>query len=125
MIAFTLPLRMPLLNTILRTNHWKRSRLRQALAWQVAAALSKAKIARPATPFLRAFVTVTRHSPKTADTDGIYGSAKALLDVLQPVSKACPSGLGIIANDSPDCLVLVVRQVKSKLVQTDVTIELL
>lgn len=94
----------PLLNTVQRTHWAKRSKQRRALAWEVRVA---AKGSIPAEPFARARVTVERRSIGTPDFDGVVGGMKALLDVLQPVSKRHPTGLGFIANDSPGCIDLV------------------
>jgi hypothetical protein len=109
MIRFELPFALPTLNAMLRENHWKRSGTRDYLAWQVLAALGRQ---RPSSPILRARIRVERHSTGTIDPDGRDASCKSLLDVLQPSSKRHPAGLGVISNDSPGALTLVVVPVR-------------
>jgi hypothetical protein len=120
LIQFAIPYRLPLLNTMLRS-HWAyRARERMTIAWLVKKAIGRL----PEKPLDKAVIHVYRHSPKQPDDDNLQGSVKSLLDVLQPVSKRHPSGLGIIRNDSPDCIVSkTVTHVKSNQVLTEVIIE--
>lgn len=117
-ISFTLPRPTPLLNVTLR-QHWSRRRkAQQALAWEVRAALGNQ---RPAQPFARARVRVERYSVGSPDPDGMVGGLKALLDCLLPPGEPKvikrpgkppkrvyphPTGLSVIADDNPACLVL-------------------
>lgn len=69
-------------------------------------------------------VVVWRHSTKSPDVDGLYGSIKQLVDILQPegelrtvkgkLQHSNPGGLGIIANDSPAHIVLRPLWIKSR-----------
>lgn len=64
---------------------------------------------RPLHPFKKACVAITRYSVGSPDADNLSGSVKYLLDVMQPQSTRHPFGLGIIENDSADCITLTVR----------------
>jgi hypothetical protein len=102
-ICFTLARPLPLLNRMLRTSHWTRSKERRALAWEIATKVPY--WSRPQKPFRKAKVIVTRRSLREADEDNIL--VKHLLDVLQPMHPdRCPDGLGIILDDSKACLTL-------------------
>jgi hypothetical protein len=103
MIRFELPFLLPTLNLLLRETHWERTERRNQLAWWVVARMGRQ---RPQTPLRRAHVRVERHTCQTLDRDNLAGSVKALWDVLQPMSKRHPAGLGVILNDSPDCLLI-------------------
>ena len=62
----------------------------------------------------KARITIERHSAGVLDVDNLYGGCKPLIDVLKPMDpKRNPFGLGIILDDKPDNLELIVRQVKS------------
>lgn len=100
-LFFTLGSPTKTLNEIRSMHHFTYAKHRAALALEVAA-LTVGK--RPSEPFTRARITIERHSAGSPDVDGLYGGLKPLLDVLQPRSKRCPNGLGIIANDSPRAL---------------------
>jgi hypothetical protein len=108
MITFILPFVLPSLNVVLRQNRWKQRQPRAALAWQVKIAIGAQM---PPRPIARAYVQVTRHSVRSLDPDNLAGSCKRLLDVLQPVSTRHPTGLGVIASDSPAHLRLQVISV--------------
>jgi hypothetical protein len=97
------------LNELRAMNFRAYSKHRLALAQEVAA-LTAGR--RPSQPFPKALLVVERHSAGSPDVDGLYGGLKPLLDVLQPPSRGCPNGLGIIADDSPTCLRLDVRAVR-------------
>jgi len=120
-INLTLPYRLPLWNQIMRMHWAKRTRELRIVAWHVLAAMAKEKVRRPAKPIERARVTIRRYSPKVPDKDGL--SAKHLLDILQPLSKRHPCGLGIIAGDDPEHLESTIEHVHSFETRTDVTIE--
>lgn len=135
-IRFDLATPTPLLNVTLR-QHWaKRRRKDKGLAWQVKVAILEGKQAIPPVPFQRARVTIIRRSLGTPDRDGLVGGVKGLVDCLLhpgPVRMVdgkprClhPTGLGIVQDDGPDRLELVVKaeRVRSKAEQgTSVTIE--
>lgn len=120
-IEFVLPLRLPLLNPQLRT-HWARRRKRALdLAWHVSILIPL--VQRPLSPWDRASVLIERFSPKRPDRDNLVPCAKPLLDILQPLHpKVRPLGLGVILNDSDDCIDLSVVHVQSALEQTRVLI---
>lgn len=120
-IEFVIPMRLTLLNPTLRS-HWSRRRkVALMLAWEVAVALPMAR--RPKTPWARANVRIERTSPKTPDRDNLYGSAKPLLDILQPLHAKCrPLGLGVIENDSDTCIDLVVVHVPGTQARTRVVL---
>ena len=108
MITFELPYATPSLNETKRMHFRKYAKLRSSIAWDVSI-LTMGK--RPAVPFERAIVRVVRHGGKLLDADNAIGGIKCLLDVLQPFHASVrPNGMGIIANDSPGCLTLDLRQ---------------
>lgn len=109
-VSFTLDGLLPLLNRQLRT-HWAKRRLEQRdLAWRVVAALGASH--RPAAPISPARVYIERHCTILPDVDGLYGSAKQLVDVLCMQSRTHPVGLGIIEDDAPQYCRLYVEAVK-------------
>lgn len=84
---------------------------REQLAWEVAALLAGS---RPVVPFRHAAVQVFRHAVQEPDTDNLYTSCKALLDVLQPCGARRLYGLGIIENDKPSRCILSVRHMQER-----------
>lgn len=110
-IAFRLDTLLPTPNRLMRMHYRVRAKLLRDLAWQVRGSILGAL---PAQPIARARVTVVRHGLQAPDADALAGCAKLLLDLLQPVSKRHPCGLGIIANDSADVLTLDARFVRVK-----------
>lgn len=112
-LLFTLPFALPSLNVRDR-QHWAvRSRQKRDLAREVMVAIGGPRH-YPRPPFAIARVTVWRHSANLLDPDNLPSSCKNLLDVLRaPVPKSNPHGLGIIADDNPNCLDLIVRQIKA------------
>ncbi|GAC1601575.1 MAG: hypothetical protein NVS3B2_04580 [Ramlibacter sp.] len=105
-IRFELPLLLPTANVVIRMQHHVRARMRNTICAHVKVATQGQ---RPPTPFLRARVTVERIGKAEPDADGLGVSSKFLLDVLQPLSKRHPSGLGIIHEDNPKHLEFVAR----------------
>ena len=79
------------------------------MAWEVKAALGAQRVA---VPMNRARVTIERWSIGTPDMDGLVGGTKDLIDALLPVSKTHPCGLGIIHDDAPAHMDLIVRGVR-------------
>lgn len=121
-IRFTIPLTLPTRNVLDRMHWAERGRLRKLISAEVFAAVHPHRN-YAADPFDLCNVTITRYSPKEPDKDGLVGSVKGLLDVLQPVSARHPNGLGLIADDSSACILnLDVRHAKGK-DRTDVVIE--
>lgn len=110
MIEFTLAAPTPSLNQTLKMHPQVKKRQRTGWAWEIAGTLLGR---RPAQPLARARLTIWRHSVGTLDQDNAVGGAKGLVDVLKPMHPTQnPCGLGIIADDSPEHLELVVHQVK-------------
>lgn len=102
----------PKLNRSLR-QHWSRRRRETlTLAWQVRVALGRA--APPPEPYARALVTIERRTAgQQPDPDGLIGGVKGLLDTLLPFdAERRAYGLGLIRDDSPAHLELVVRGVR-------------
>lgn len=101
----------PTLNRMLR-QHWSRRRTEGfRVAWLVRAALAESGQALPAQPLARARVMIERAAPGHAvDPDGLVGGCKGLLDVLQPATPKRRYGLGLIQDDSPRHIDLIVSQ---------------
>lgn len=115
----TIPLRTPTFNELLRMHFRVRKKVLNEIAWEVRRLAGPA----PAQPLARARVTIHRYTTGTLDEDGLGGVAKGILDVLQPVSKRHPLGLGWIASDGPNCLELRVLVVKSDAKATRILVE--
>lgn len=115
---FTIPLRLPTVNKLLRM-HWNvRRKLANRWAWEVRAAATP-----PPTPLQRCAIIIERESTQEPDPDGLKNTAKILLDVLQPCSTRHPLGLGFIAEDNSGCILeLVVRHVAGNGERTRVVI---
>jgi len=110
MIEFTLTSPTPSLNQTLRMHPQVAKRQRTGWAWEITGTLLGS---RPAQPWPKAKVTIWRHSVGTLDADNAIGGAKGLVDVLKPMHPTRnPCGLGIIADDSPAHLELVVHQIR-------------
>lgn len=94
----------------LKRMHWsKYARIRRRIAKRVAVATHGK---RPPIPFQRVRIDVVRHGRGALDEDNLPTCAKLVLDVLQPLSKRCPNGLGVILGDDPDrCALTVTQQV--------------
>jgi hypothetical protein len=103
-IRFSIPMTMPTPNTLLRMHWAKRRRLQRRVSELVWCALRQAGIGR-ADPIDRCRMSLTRYSRRRCDVDALGGTAKLLLDVLQPPSRRHPEGLGVIVDDSPDCVI--------------------
>lgn len=121
-IRFDLLKPTPLLNVTLRQHWQKRRQAGKGIAWDVKVALMYAKQAIPPVPFQRARVTIIRRSVGTPDRDGLVGGVKGLVDcLLHPGTPRLvrgkmrlphPTGLGIIQDDGPAFMDLVVRAEK-------------
>lgn len=122
MIHFEIPIRTPTLNTYLRMHWARRKRIARDIAWAIRAHMPANLY--PNQPIKRCRITVDRESTKEPDMDNLIGGLKPLIDALQPASKRHPLGLGIIADDSPRCLLLLTaRHMAGKGQRTIVTIE--
>lgn len=115
----TIPYLTPTFNQMLRMHFRRRAKVLSHLAWTIRGLAGPS----PAQPYERARVTIHRNSTGTLDDDGLKTIAKGILDVLQPVSKKHPLGLGWIAGDDPKHLELVVIPVKSSASTTRLVVE--
>lgn len=118
MIKFVLSAPTLSLNALLRT-HWAfrkthQRKIAREIAWQT----MRVRLFDPA------HVTITRYSVGTLDEDNLVGGCKPLVDVLKPASGKNPHGLGLIGDDTPDRLKLVVRQVKCRRVEQRTEVEI-
>lgn len=106
LITFTLARPFPLLNRTLRV-HWAvRRRDRKAMAEEIA----RLGVWPAGAPVMQeAIVTITRYSLQAPDTDNLYGGAKGLVDCLLVKSDLHPNGAGIVLDDSPSHMTLIVR----------------
>jgi len=110
MIRFEIPEPTPTLN-VWQRYHWKkRRRVAKGFAWMVREAIGAGK----REPFNKCRVYIERHGAGVPDTDGLYGGAKVLIDCLVVCTQRNPHGLGLIRDDSPDCMELKVVSVKCK-----------
>lgn len=107
----------PTNNTLLKW-HWQKLReYKRNVATEIAAQLGRD---RPFKPFARAEVVIVRYSTNDEpDPDNLYGGLKGLLDCLVPTGEPRrigrkmvllhPFGLGLIADDKPAVMRLVVQ----------------
>jgi hypothetical protein len=105
LIHVELPLVTKLLNPLLRMHWHARKKYQRKLAWEMRIAILSAGFSFPAQPLARARLRIERRSIGMPDYDGMVGGYKHLIDCLLPASSRHPCGLGIIADDNPDCLV--------------------
>lgn len=118
----SMPIRTPTVNELLRM-HWRvRGRLQRRVALELYVALGLARW-RPAQPWARARVRIERYSPQQPDADALPGTAKLVLDALQPPSKRHPYGLAVIAGDRAAELEVEVVHVGRRLQRTDIWVE--
>lgn len=107
MITLEIPEAIPSLNTMLR-RHWSVDRKLKArwkrLVWVARLAANGNRLPVPRDSYGRARLTITRISPRTCDPDNL--APKHLIDGL----RAC----GIIVDDTPEHVELIVRQEKGK-----------
>ncbi len=121
-ISIRLPFLLPTRNVQDRMHFHQKRALKDDIIREFLAAGVLPSAARA--PMAFAEVTVWRHSTREPDIDGLYGSLKQILDVIQPVGDlrkvggklrhANLGGLGIIANDSPSHLVVRPLWVKAR-----------
>lgn len=120
-MQFTIDETLPTPNDLMRMHFGLRGRIRARISKMVLCATNGK---RPREPIKRCTITIWRYSARDVDVDARNGTAKLLLDVLQPYSKRCPNGLGIIANDDAKCIErLEVIHVPKRVARTDVRIE--
>jgi hypothetical protein len=108
-IAFTIPYALDSLNIRDRKHFGQKHRDQDRLKMEVIAALGGTRYL-PRPPFARARVTVVRCSAGQPDADNAVASVKPLLDVLCVASGVHRHGVGIIEDDSPRHIDLVVKQ---------------
>ena len=100
LVAFSLAEPLPLLNEWQRMHWAARKRRQRDIAWEV-----RANVPTGLSPIERCLIIVVRRNcPPLPDLDGLAGSAKPLLDCLVLPSRRNPNGLGIIVDDNPKCL---------------------
>mgnify|MGYP003520425803 FL=1 len=100
----------PTMNVIKRMHWAKYGRTRNQIAWLVRVALAGHQL--PDDPIKRCEITVVRYARRLLDEDNLPSSAKIILDVLQPISKRNPSGIGVIYSDAPEFARVHVKQEK-------------
>ena len=105
LVEFHLTTKIPLLNVWQRMHWRKRKRYQETLAWEIRAVLPY-----PLPGVLtRCLVVILRRSrPPLPDWDGLGAAPKALMDCLVVPSKRNPHGLGLIADDNPACVGMLV-----------------
>jgi hypothetical protein len=123
-LSVSIPITAPTPNDLLRMHFRARGKLQRKIAVALGWAL-KEQGWRPGKPLLRAAVRIARYSPMEPDPDGLPGTAKMILDALQPPSERHPYGLGVIADDTRAAVVPSVVHVGRRLRRTDVEIEAL
>lgn len=121
-LAFILPMAMTSLNVRLRQHFTKRSSNDKALAQEIMAALGGPRH-YPRPPFKRARITIVRGGVGMLDPDGLPAAHKALIDALCVASSQHPCGQGIIEDDGPRHIELVVSQMAVAVPFTSVRVE--
>lgn len=116
MIQLQIPEATPSLNRVLHPDWRKKIQARKHWRWLVRAARLEAKVF-PDKPLPRARVTIVRHGRRICDTDNLIGGTKMLVDSLKHE--------GLIEDDTPAHVELIVRQQLTKAPHTVVTIEAL
>jgi len=113
-IELRIPKATPSLNAMLGQFWHKRTKQKKEWRWLVRAARLEAKVFLDA-PLAKARVTITRHGRRICDTDNLYGGQKMLID--------CLVREGILANDTPEHVELLVKQKLTNSPHTIVQIE--
>jgi hypothetical protein len=106
-VTFTLPVVTPTVNDIRKMHFGTYKKLRESFAWMVRGALNKEGYF-PQHPMPRAIVTIERHSCGEPDTDNAVGGVKVLCDCLVQPSARHPNVLGVVVDDHPAFLTLIV-----------------
>ena len=100
LVEFSLAEPLPLLNEWQRMHWAARKRRQRDIAWEV-----RANVSTGLSPIERCLIIIDRRSrPPLPDLDGLAGSAKPLLDCLVLPSQRNPNGLGVIVDDNPKCV---------------------
>jgi hypothetical protein len=94
--------------------------MRRSWSWQVWAAMNGKM---PAEPIPVAHIKLCRTSPDRLDFDNLVGCHKPLLDVLRPLSKNNPNGLGVILDDDDKHLTVAYSQARAAKAETRLVIE--
>lgn len=100
-IFVEIPVRTPTLNVWQRLHWGKRRQISKQIATEIWLALGGRL---PERPMKHCRITVERVSTKEPDPDSLVAGLKPLLDALQPAGKRHPYGLGIIADDTRECV---------------------
>lgn len=125
-IRLSIPERLPTVNILIRMHWAKRKALTERVQQWAHIELLKAGWNFRRQPIKQCAVRINRYSSQEPDPDGLRSTAKLLLDVLQPMSKKHPYGLGVIAEDSSKCIAsLEVTHVPKRIARTDVEIEVI
>lgn len=103
-IRLTINETLPTLNTLLRLHWAKRRRIQSRVSQLVWLELRRQGIRRDI-PIAKCRIRIRRYSRRSPDVDSLPSTGKLLLDVLQPSSRTHPQGLGLIADDTPECIV--------------------
>lgn len=106
LVEFTLCRPTPLLNELIRM-HWRARGIYQRSVSSEIARLVPDVPGRA--PFVRARVSVVRHSVQEPDVDGLIGGLKLMIDTLLVRSDRHKDGLGFIVDDGPECMTLDAR----------------
>lgn len=123
-LELEIPIRTPTMNYWQRMHWSRRKRLGKEIAMWLVVAINKSGAARPDRPIARCRILVERESTQEPDYDGLVGGLKPLLDALQPAGRRHPYGIGLIADDSPRCLIdLETRHIPGKGQRTRIRIE--
>lgn len=92
---------LPLLNVWERMHWHKKKRVKRGMAWQIHRQIGKL----PDRPLAQCEIEVDRYSSgREPDQDNLSASVKGLLDILKKCSTRNMLGLGLIADDSPECI---------------------
>jgi hypothetical protein len=108
-ITFTLSKPTLLLNQLVRMHWTARGRYQRALAEEIASLVPHIPGRQP---LQHAVVTVERRSVGIGDQDGVIGGLKPMIDCLLVRSTRHPTGLGLILDDDPAHMTLIVRAIR-------------
>ena len=105
MITFRIGEALPVLNQFAKLSHWERAEIRSRVRLWARVGLNSCQHWPGTPPLARCRIRIIRVGAHAIDPDGLPTCAKHILDVLQPQSKRHPDGLGVIAEDSLECIV--------------------
>lgn len=112
-VVFEIPGLTPTLNELRKMDMHTYRKSREAMAWQVRAALNRVGYFAQE-PMQRAAVAIARYSTGEPDHDGLVGGIKPLVDCLVVASISHPNGLGVIVDDKPARLALTVTSERAE-----------